>query len=240
MGSIAKLYTAPLSISLTIIVLVAAFHYYSGASYEPPIIFNPKFKYFTFDVETNGSKPYLWEVAVTKGPGDLAYIGEETVDGRRCLGLHVYQDGLNDSYNWVTIHVKQEVAGPQWGRLYTARIGLWLYANFSYKYFEETNDPRNAFGLEVNDGTHILWIIFSDKNEGVYELKNHRIVVVKTPLKEWIYREINISREYEAAGWDKPKYASFILILGSTKLAPGYYSGYFGEISILEARRGGG
>jgi len=53
-----------------------------------------------------------------KGPGDLTYLGEEAVEGRRGLGLHVYQDGLNDSYNWTIIHVKQEVSSLSWESLH--------------------------------------------------------------------------------------------------------------------------
>jgi hypothetical protein len=34
------------------------------------------------------------------------------------------------------------------GSLYTARVGLWIYVNSSYVYFDETNDPRNGFTMK--------------------------------------------------------------------------------------------
>jgi hypothetical protein len=239
MRLIIKRATAPLSIILCVMIISVAYYQYKGIAYQPPIVLNSQFKYFTFDPITNGSKPYLWEVAVIRGPDDFVFVNNDHIKGKSCVGLHVYQDGVNDTNNWVSIHVKQDITGNACQRLFSSNIGIMLYSNFSYVYFHENNDPRNAFGVEINDGTRILWFLFSDKNDGVYQLKNHRIVVIKTPLKEWVYKEINISKEFEAAGWNEPKSVSFILLLGSTKLKPGYYDGYFNEIIIKESNNEG-
>lgn len=232
--SAVRRFAAPASIALCAILLLASYHFYYGQAYKPPILLNTKFKLFTLDPETNSSRPLLWIVVYNKGPGDLAFIREDVVGGEKCLGLHVYQDGANDTYDWVSVHVKQKLVGKSVERLFKARIGLWVYPTFSYVYYGETGDPRNAFGVEINDGTHLLWFIFSDKNAGVYQLRNHRIVVIEAPLNQWSYVEIDVGEEYRKAGWEVPRDAFFILLVGATKHDPGWRAGFFKEILIRE------
>jgi hypothetical protein len=232
--TVARRLTAPLSILTVILISTVAYQAYYGMGERPPILLNTKFKLFTKDPYTDGLKPYLWDVVYYKGPNDTAFTRPDVVGDVACLGLHVYQDGVNDTYDWATIHVKQELRGSAVERMLQGKLHVWVYPTFSYKYYEETGDPRNVFGLEINDGRHILWYVFSDVNQGVYQVKNHRIVVVETPLNQWSHKEIDVGAEYREAGWEPPKDLSLILILGATKHDPGWRAGYFKEISVTE------
>ncbi len=225
-------FTAPYSIIICILIILISFYQLYGQEYEEPAIFNSKFKYFTKDSLTNSSKPLLWETAYFKGPNDAVSVREDIVDGENCLGLHVYQDGVNDTYDWATLHVKQRIRGNSLKGILDGKLGVWTYPTFNYKYNNISKEPETVFAVEINDGSKIFWFIFSDSEEQIYNLRNHRIIVIKTPLNQWSYREIDIAQYYRDAQWDLPTDISFIFVCGSTKIWPGNYSGYFKEIII--------
>jgi hypothetical protein len=211
-------------------IVVISFHQNYGKADDYPLILNPKFKYLTRDPETGGTKPFLWEVTYTKGPNDIAYINHDTVEGQQCLGLHVYQDGANDSYTWANVHVKQTLKGDAVSRLFKYQIEMSVYPTFSFVQDPISKEPWNVFGLEINDGEHLVWFVFSDGPGGSYQLRNHRIVLVPAPLNRWSGIRIDVSEQYTAAGWKEPSDLSFILICGATKMAPGNYAGFYQEI----------
>jgi hypothetical protein len=146
--------------------------------------------------------------------------------------MHIYQDGANDTYDWATIHIKQPIRGNALERMLEKKVGVWVYPTFPYIYDEIEKDPRNVFGIEINDGEHIIWFVFSNHPDQTYTLRNHRIVIIDTPLNEWSYREINIAEQYIEAGWELPEDISFIFITGATKVLEGNFSGYVKEIIV--------
>jgi len=227
-------YTAPLSLLICVLIASVAFYRYYGQPVEQPILLNSRFKYFTKDPETNLTSPYLWEVVYYKGEGDRAYLRRDTVGEVPCLGMHVYQDGVNDTNVWATIHLKQMIGGKQLTRLFDSKIGVWVYPTFPYIYDKETENPENVFGIEINDGVHIIWFIFSDQPVEPYTLKSHHIIVVPTPLNEWSYRELDIKKVYEDQGWPVPEGISFIAILGATRSLKGEFAGFVREIVVKE------
>ena len=224
--------TAPISIILCVIIITISFFQLYGEEYQEPVVFNSKFKYFTKDPITNGSKPLLWETSYFKGPNDSVLIREDIVEGHKCLGLHVYQDGANDTYDWTTLHVKQRIRGNAMNQILNKKIGVWTYPTFTYRYNEISKEPENVFGIEINDGSKIFWFVFSNSEHKIFNLRNHRIVVISTPLNEWSYVEIDLAQHYKEAGWKLPDDVSLILICGATKIWPGIYSGFFREIVI--------
>ena len=217
---------------MCIIIILLSFYQLYGQEYEGPVIVNSKFKYFTRDPLTNDTKPYLWESAYFKGPNDDVFIRQDIVEGYECLGMHVSQDGANDTYDWATIHVKQRIRGRSLDRILVGRVGVWAYPTFTYEFDERTKEPENVFGIEINDGENILWFVFSDSENQSYKLRNHEIVIIYTPLNEWSYRELDIAQQYKDAGWRLPKDISFILITGDTRIHPGNFSSYFREIIV--------
>ena len=143
---------------LTVLASIAAASFYQsyGETNDYPVILNPRFKYFTKD-PAGDQKPFLWEVTYTVGPNDSAFIRHDVVEGKECLGLHVYQDGANDTYSWANIHVKQALRGQTASRFLRSEIGLWVYPTFGFVQDPNSKEPRNVFGIEVNDGNHLIW-----------------------------------------------------------------------------------
>ncbi|WP_455278439.1 hypothetical protein [[Eubacterium] cellulosolvens] len=221
-------------VTLTLFLLIIGISFFQnlGKAQDFPLILNPKFKYFTKDSQTEMQKPFLWEATYTLGPNDSGFLRRDMVSDNECLGLHLYQDGSNDTYAWATIHVKQAIRGPDVSRLFRSDVSFWIYPTYSFVHDINSKEPRNVFGLEVNDGTHIIWFIFSDCAEQTYQLRNHRIVHKNAPLNQWSYVELDIGEEYAKAGWEEPSDLSFILICGATKITPGSYAGYFREINV--------
>lgn len=185
-----------------------------------PIILNSKFKYWTTDHSTSVDRPVEWEVAPLAHWGAKAYSSHEVIDNENVLGMTVYRDGIYS--DWATMHVKQTI------KFSNKTIGLSVYPTFSY---EGGNDPHIVFGVEINDELHTIWYVFSDKNEGTYKVSNyHRVIVTKTPLNQWSYREINFYQQYQEFGWETPRYVKFICIVGSKN--PGTYYGYIKNIVV--------
>ena len=221
-------------VTLTLFLLIIGISFFQniGKAQDSPLILNPKFKYFTKDSQTKMQKPFLWEATYTLGPNDSGFLRRDIVSDNECLGLHLYQDGSNDTYAWATTHVKQAIRGSDVSRLFRSDVSFWIYPTYSFVYDMNSKEPWNVFGLEVNDGTHIIWFIFSDSAEQTYQLRNHRIVHRNIPLNQWSHVELDIGEEYAKAGWEEPSDLSFILICGATKITPGNYAGYFREINV--------
>ena len=221
-----------ITLILFLLIIGISFFQNIGKAQDFPLILNPKFKYFTKEPQTGMQRPFLWEATYTLGPNDSGFLRRDVVSDNECLGLHLYQDGANDTYAWATIHVKQAIRGPDVSRLFRSDIGFWIYPTFSFVYDINSKEPSNVFGLEVNDGIHMIWFIFSDSSEQTYQLRNHRIVHTHAPLNQWSYIKLDIAEEYAKAGWEEPSDLSFILICGATKMSPGNYVGYFREINV--------
>ena len=223
---------APLSIIVCVCIILGAYSQEYGHGYAAPPLLNTTFKYWTLVPGTNETKPYLWQVDFIKGPNDRLWVSQDIVDGVSVLGMHVYQDGLNDTYDWAMVHVRQDLRGKAASEVFQNDIGIWVYPTFVYHPDPISNNPLNAFGVEVNDGTHITWFIFSPGEPVVYQFKLHRIIIIPTPLNQWSYREINIRARYQETDWPAPGSFSFILITGATKPDPGSYGAYFKSVEV--------
>lgn len=189
------------------------------------LILNSRFEYWSIDYSTKQNKPFRWDLWEDKGRGDIISVSQETVEGRNCLRICVTQDGAKDNHAWAAGHVRQEIVFP------TSDIALWVYPTFTY---QGGTSPQNVFGIETHDGVKIIWFIFSDKNEGEYDLPNHRIIVTKAPLNEWSYHKIDIQEEYRKLGWTIPKRLDFMTIVGDHQTLPGTYTGYFADIELVQ------
>jgi hypothetical protein len=223
---------APVSILICAAMIGSLFLRLQGVTQESPVIANPRFKYWTADPALKLMKPLMWEVYLLVGPNDRGFIRRDIVDGQTCLGLHAYQDGADDTYAWATVHVRQNLGGVATKRLLNGTLEVWVYPTFMHGRYTGSGHPKNVFGVEVNDGTNLLWIIFSDQPDDVYEIGRHRIVVINTPLNRWSHREVQIGKHYSEAGWPPPSHIALILLVGATKDYPGEYAGFFREIYV--------
>jgi hypothetical protein len=224
---------AILSASLLIAILVvSAFSLYGKIDYSP-IFINGNFNYWTQDARHGGIKPYFWHIDQFQSENDSIHLYPGEVDGRYCLTISLSQDGEDNVDPWVSIHIRQEIGGQELHTLFNSRIGIWVYANFSYTYDEVSMKPKNAFGIEVNDGENLLWILFSDTEEYSYTLPHHRIVILQTSLGEWVYHEVDVAAEYRELVDDQPDSISIILLMGISKDLPGTYQGSFSNITTI-------
>jgi len=223
---------APVSMLICIVMIAVLFTRLYGVTSESPAIANPRFKYWTSDPVLKFMKPLMWEVSLLIGPNDRGFIRRDTVDGQVCLGLHVYQDGASDAYAWATVHVRQNLRGTATRQLLEGTLEMWVYPTFMHGRYRDSGHPKNVFGVEINDGTNILWVIFSDQPNEVYQIGRHRIVIVSTPLNQWSHREVLIGKYYSEAGWLLPSEVALILLVGATKDFPGEYAGFFREIHV--------
>lgn len=204
---------------------------YYGQVFEPSPILNTNMKYWTIDPTKNITKPYLWEVDVIKDATDNVSIYQVNYDSRLSLGMKIDRQP-NSSTVWATVHVRQDLRGTGLGAIFRSKISLWVYPTFAYLYNQESKNPESVFGVEINDGTNLLWYVFADEPSQVFQLPHHRIILTQTPLNTWSQREIDIANQYKQAGWEIPQSLSFILILGITSPHPGNYLGYMSGLTV--------
>ena len=219
-------------ISLSIIATSFAFVAYYGQVFEPPPLLNSSMQYWTIDPSKNITTPYLWTIDLIQGPTDNTSVFEAVVAGRTALGLRVIRSNPNNSLIWTTVHVRQDALGQALDAIFRANISVDVFPTFQYLYNPETKNPENVFGVEINDGTNLIWYVFADEPSQIVQLPRHRIIVTQTPLNVWSTRTMNISSQYAAAGWEKPVSVSFTFIVGTTWLHLGNWVGYFSNLLV--------
>ncbi len=224
-----------ISIAVCALVISAAFVNYYGQVFQPSPLLNSNMKFWTFDPATNSTEPYLWQIDVIKNPADNVSVYRTVVVDRSGVALSVYRSNQNGSSVWTTVHLRQDLHGQALDTAFNSTISLYVFPTFTYWYDLRYKNPENVFGIEINDGVNLVWYVFADDQSQVIQFPHQRIVVTQTPLNVWSYRTINIAHEYAEAGWKKPESLSFILILGTTKIYPGNWVGYFSGLSVQTA-----
>jgi hypothetical protein len=219
-------------LALSVLGTSSAFIFLYGQVFQPSPLLNTNMQYWTIDPTKNLTTPYLWTIDLIKGPTDNVSVYKAVVAGRSAIALRVERINPNNSQIWTTVHVRQDLRGQALGLIFDSNISLDVFPTFQYLYDANTKNPENTFGVEINDGTNLLWYVFADEPSETVQLPHHRIILTQTPLNVWSTREINIASEYAAAGWKKPVSISFTLILGTTWLHLGNWVGYFCDLSV--------
>ena len=219
-------------ICLSVLATSFAFIAYYGQVFQPPPLLNTNMEYWTTDPTKNITTPYLWTIDLIQGSTDYVSVFQTVLGGRTAIGLRVIRTNTNNSQIWTTAHVRQDVHGPALDGIFRANISLDVFPTFQYLYNSNTENPENAFGVEINDGTNLIWYIFADEPSQTVQLPHHRIVLTQTPLNVWSTRTLNISNQYAAVGWQKPVSISFTLIIGTTWLHVGNWVGYFSNLTV--------
>ena len=217
---------------MSVLASSTAFILYYGQVFQPSPLLNTNMNFWTIDPTNNLTTPYLWTIDLIKGPTDNVSVFQAVVGGREAVGLRVIRVNGNNSQIWTTVHVRQDLLGQALNEIFTANISVDVFPTFQYLYNTQTKNPENAFGIEINDGTNLIWFIFADEPSQVFQLLHTRIVLTQTPLNVWSTRIINIATQYAAAGWKKPYSISFTLLLGTTWLHLGDWVGYFSNLSV--------
>lgn len=220
------------ALSVCILIISLSFISYFGQVYQPSPLLNTNMKFWTLDPANNITKPYVWQVDIIKGAFDNVSIYQFNVQNRASIALRVERSNQNNTSVWTTLHVRQDLNGQGLDALFRSTISMWVFPTFTYAYDSTSHNPENAFGVEINDGTNLVWFIFADEPSQVFQFPHHRIVLTQTPLNTWSLREIDIAKQYDEAGWKKPQSLSFILLLGTTRVHPGNWVGYVSGLTV--------
>jgi hypothetical protein len=219
-------------LALSILATSSAFIFLYGQVFRPPPLLNSNMQLWTIDPTKNITTPYLWTIDLIQGPTDNVSVYKAVVAGRNAIALRVERSNPNNSQIWTTIHVRQDVRGQALDSIFNSNITFDVFPTFQYLYDVNTKNPENTFGVEINDGTNLVWYVFADEPSEIVQLPHHRIILIQTPLNVWSTREINIASEYAGAGWKKPISLSFTFIIGTTWLHLGNWVGYFSNLSV--------
>jgi hypothetical protein len=220
------------AVAFCILAISSAFIVFYGQVFQPPPLLNTNMKFWTVDPTKNILTPYLWTIDLIQGSTDNVTVYQTQIADRSAIALRVIRNNPNNSEVWTTVHVRQDLRGQALEEIFNSKIMLDVYPTFPYWYNPTSNNPENVYGVEINDGTNLLWYVFADQPSEVFQLPHHRIVLTQTPLNTWSTREIDIASQFEAAGWKMPQSISFTLILGSTWLHPGDWVGYFTGLTV--------
>jgi hypothetical protein len=219
-------------LALSILTTTSLFISFYGQVFQPPPLLNTNMQFWTIDPTKNLTTPYLWTIDLIRGATDNASVYRASVDGRNAIALRVERTNPNNSQIWTTIHVRQDARGQALDAIFHSKITVDVFPTFQYLYDASTKNPENTFGVEINDGTNLLWYVFADEPNQTVQLPHHRIILTQTPLNVWSTREIDIATEYANAGWKEPVSISFTYIIGTTWLHLGNWVGYFSDLSV--------
>jgi hypothetical protein len=232
-----RLGIALLSVSFCILAVSFSFMSFYGQVFEPSPLMNTNMKFWTNDPTNNITRPYLWQVDIIKGPHDNVSLHQTEMANRQALEMKLSRSNVNNTQVWTTLHVRQDIHGQALGAIFTSEISLWVFPTMHYRYDDKLHNPENTFGVEINDGTNLLWYVFSDEASQVFQLSHHRIVLMETPLDTWSLRQLDIGKQFQAAGWKQPESISFTLILGTTQIYLGTFQGYFSGLTVNVRQR---
>jgi len=169
---------------------------------------------------------------VIESPSDNISVYQTVIADHPAIALRVIRTNPNNSQIWTTVHVRQDLRGQALEEIFRSKITIDVYPTFPYWYNPNSNNPENTFGIEINDGTNLLWYVFADEPSQIFQLPHTRIILTQTLLNTWSTRGIDVASQFKAAGWAMPESISFTLILGTTWLHPGNWVGYFSGLSV--------
>jgi hypothetical protein len=143
---------------------------------SPDLIVNPSFAVW----QLNSQTPAAWSAQ-----GDNPSIETESVDGRRAVVLSAI-DGSTRLSQTVTLPVAFFIS--------------------VYPTIESTDPLGSVQGMELDDGLHVLRVLFGRaEKQGLLE-ENVAYVYQRAPLNEWSRHEIKPSELYASFGWELPPY----------------------------------
>ena len=195
-----RLVVGVVAIAFCILAISSAFIVFYGQVFQPPPLLNTNMKFWTVDPTKNILTPYLWTIDLIQGSTDNVTVYQTQVADRLAIALRVIRNDPNNSQVWTTVHVRQDLRGQALEEIFNSKIMLDVYPTFPYWYNPTSNNPENTYGVEINDGTNLLWYVFADQPNQVFQLPHHRIVLTQTPLNTWSTREIDIASQFEACG----------------------------------------
>ena len=221
-------YFATVSVSILILVAAFAFANLQGTYFAPPPILDPNFKLWA-DSST-GHQLMVWGRESVKGSFDRVALNETLANSRNAVELGVFQSG--EGSGWVYEALTQTLDGGRLSALFASTVGLWFMKEPCHCDDDPFNRTAVILVVEVNDGTHTISILFSDKFTETLTMLNHRIEFRPTPSGAWIFEEFNFAKEYASAHWLLPNSLTFRIIFGVAEDSSGWHYAYLDRITI--------
>ncbi|GBD12137.1 hypothetical protein HRbin24_00137 [bacterium HR24] len=195
-----------------------------------PGILNPNFFFWSPRTGTRPSlAPFRWDPSVRVGGNDEARAYEGEASGRHALALEVYQDGqvgdspVQRSDEWAEAGLAQWIPFP-------CELALTVLPEENFRFVGE-GWPTLAFGVQLWDGQHSLWVVFRDDLSTFYLLPTQTAVLVqRAPLHSWSEHRVNIDSVYRSLGWKKPPSILIRPFLAAHVDAPGRHIGYVARL----------
>jgi len=229
--------TAPLSVILLVIIAGLAFVTLQsgpiGPASEPHPILDPNFDLW---VEVAGTRRLMvWELEYIKGPGDSVSLQQMSVDGRRTLEFLVF--GGEKDGKGMNVYLRQTIDGT--------RLAILLKSGLDISIIVEPCGCGGAltvhsvaFGVEVNDGNHLITFVFSDETAEPQTFFANRIVFFPTAPGKWAKQHIDLAKEYNLAQWKLPERITFSLVFGVGANVTGWHRAYVEGFSVPMLRLG--
>jgi hypothetical protein len=226
-----KKLVAPISVALLLIIAGLAFLDLQPNFVGPPPILDPNFQLWVGEV--GARRLMVWDMEYVKGPSDSVSLSEAVVGGKSAAQLLVRQSSIDGAP--VYVYLKQSIDGARLTELFESDIGLWVLAEACR--CNSTSTARSIiFGVELNDGVHVLTFIFSDQTIEARTILAHRFVYLTTQSGAWTYQHIDLSEQYAMAHWGLPDRVSFSLVFEAGELATGQHSAYVNSIHVAKVQ----
>lgn len=114
-------------------------------------------------------------------------------------------------FRQIELGFEPRVAGDEWD---TVGLGQWIpfplgdieaWVYPPSEIHAEGEVGSTAYGLEFDDGTHRLWVLFGpDLGEG-YASQNHYFIHLDAPVASWSQQRFNLRDLYARLGWQMPE-----------------------------------
>jgi hypothetical protein len=148
---------------------------------NPDQIVNPKFYFWG-----NGTNaPEGWGLHLPEGVTGLALV--QTMDDHVAVNL-----SAQTTTGPVSVRLRQTITFP-------GSFAIWLYPARSVN--------ANAYGLEFNDGTHTVRVLYGAAAEKVVADGVQATVTRSAPLDKWSRQTIDLPKLYAELGWELPPFS---------------------------------
>jgi uncharacterized membrane protein len=150
---------------------------------QPDMIVNPSYHFWPH----GGDAPAEWSLLAANGGAVAARI--ESIEGRTALVVQLAGGSGGDRP--AEARLAQTIT--------LAEFSIWVYRT------EPAQEPlEGAFGLELDDGQHKLWVLFGDSEEYGLLNEDHGYVTLPAPFKMWSEHAVRPQELYQLFGWPLP------------------------------------
>jgi len=181
------------------------------------------------------SLPLGWDSVLVAGEGDQAIIENTYINGVKCAGFIIHEDGIQyEEYNSTHAGIIQKILFPE------TEIKALVFPTAN-----TLTTGRVVIGPGIHfmdDFGHALVIGFSDEVDGEevfpYADGNRILVVKEAQLNQWSECSIDLSAYWGQTNWWQPKEIDMMPLVSTYYTDPGYYTFYVASIETADARTG--